>query len=191
MRPGFQFEEIVDDVKFRVFYSRHFVSRYEVGEPTQGRSPVKNTVAADIIRSNIVEALDELSGIVYGDKDAEGVIVSRGARFIMVFAVIEREDGFQVTMVTTSPSLNFTARSPKDYTIKVNPTYEIIFSAPLSYALKVAIMADLAPNAEVLEDGGTFHLGGELMDYWVERTGNAFHVVMADWAKPLYEIQVS
>jgi hypothetical protein len=109
----------------------------------------------------------------------------------MVFAVIERQDGFQVNMVSTSPGLNFKARSPKDYTITVNPTFEVVFVADLSYALKVSILADLAANGMDLESGGTFHLGGELMDYWAERTGDRFHIVHADWAKQIYEVQVS
>jgi len=191
MRPGFQFEKKIEGVNFRVVYTSHFVERYEAGEPDRGRKPVKETVQEGTIHNKIEEVLDQISEIAEGDRDAEGVIVSRRDKFIMVFAVVERQDGFQITMVTTSPGLNFKARSPKDYTITVNPTFEVIFTSDISYALKVSILADLAANGMDLEDGGTFHLGGELMDYWVERTGNRFHVVQANWGKPIYEVQVS
>lgn len=191
MNPGFQFEKTIDGVSFRVVYTRHFVERYEVGDPTQNRKPVKQTVDETTIRSKIEEALEQVSDIAAGDKDAEGVIVSQHAKFVMLFALIQRQDGFQLNMVTTSPSLKFQAKSPSDYIIKVNPFFEVIFTAPLSFALKVSILADIADNAMDLEDGGTFHLGGELMDYWAERTGMKFHVVQADWAKSVYEVQVS
>lgn len=191
MTPGFQFSKEIDGVVFRVIYSTHFTERYEVGDPDRGRRPVKETVQEEVIRKKIEEALDQISEIAEGDHDAEGVIVSRHNKFIMVFAVIERQDGFQVTLVSTSPGLKFQARSPKDYIVTVNPTFEVIFTHDLSYALKVSILADLAANALDLEDGGTFHLGGELMDYWVERTGDRFHVISADWSKPIYEVQVS
>lgn len=191
MRPGFQFELVDDGTRFRVVYSSHFVDRYEVGEPQRGRAPVKGTVGEDEIRAKIEEALPQIAEIAAGDPDAEGVIVSRSRKFVMLFAVIERQDGFQLTLVTTSPGLNFKAKSPKDYIITVNPTYQVVFVPSVSYALKVAILADLAANAEFLEDGGMFHLGGELMDYWVERSGDLFHVVSADWRRPLYEVQVT
>jgi len=191
MKPGFQYQKAVDGVAFRVIYTGHFVERYEVGDRAAGRRPVKETVTEEAIKSKIEEALDQIADIAAGDKDAKGVIVSKHQKFIMVFSVIERQDGFQVNMVTTSPGLNFQARSPKDYVIKVNPTFEVIFVSDLSYALKVSILADIAANGMDLESGGTFHLGGDLMDYWVERTGDQFHIVEADWTTPMYEVQVS
>lgn len=191
MNPGFQFEKTVDEVPFRIVYTKHFVERYEVGDPQKNRKPVKSTVTEEVIRQKIEEALGSIAEIVYGDPDAQGVIVSYRSRFIMTFSVIERQNGFQVNMVATSPELKFQAKSPSDYTIKVNPTFEVIFAVPVSYPLKVSILADLAENGMDLEDGGTFHLGGDLMDFWVEKTGLTFHVVQADWSNPTYEIQVS
>lgn len=191
MHPGFQFQKIVDGVAFRVVYTSHFVERYEVGDVSAGRKPVKDSVLEDVIKSKIEEALDQIADIAAGDKDAKGVIVSKRGKFIMVFSVIERQDGFQVNLVTTFPGLSFQARSPKDYIIKVNPTFEVIFVSDISFALKVSILADIAANGMDLESGGTFHLGGDLMSYWVERTGDRFHVVEADWIIPMYEVQVS
>src|SRR3990170_668948 len=191
MVPGFQFLTRVDEVPFRVIYTKHFVERYELGDPTRNRKPVKQTIDEAMIRAKIEEALSQIAEIAAGDNDAEGVIVSQHLKFVMLFALIEREGGFQINMTTTSPGLNFKARSPSDYVIKVNPTFEVTFTSPLSYALKVSVLADIAANGEDLEDSGTFHLGGDLMDYWVERSGMKFHVVQADWMKPVYEVQVS
>ena len=191
MNSGFQFKKDVDGVAFRVIYTGHFVERYEVGDPSLGRRPVKDTVTEEAIRSKVEEALLQISDIAAGDKDARGVIVSKGEKFIMVFSVIERQDGFQVNLVTISPGLNFQARSPRDYVIEVNPVFEVVFVSDLSYALKVSILADIAANGMDLESGGTFHLGGDMMSYWVERTESRFHVVEADWITPMYEVQVS
>lgn len=191
MNTGFQFEKTISGVRFRVLYTTHFVQRYEIGEPEIGRQPVKRTVQEETIRQKAEEALEQISEIAEGDPDAEGVIVARRNKFVMVFGVIERQDGYQINMVSTSPGLNFKAKSPKDYIITVNPIFEVIFVSDISYALKITILADLAANCMELEDGGTFHLGGTLMDYWVERTGNKFHVIQADWARPIYEVQVS
>jgi hypothetical protein len=69
--------------------------------------------------------------------------------------------------------------------------FEVTFVCDLSYSLKVAILADIAEKGMDLEDLGTFHLGDGLIDYWMERTGNKFHVVLACWSKPMHEIEVS
>lgn len=191
MKIGFQFSERSQDLDFRIFYTSHFVQRYEVGEPERNRSPVKDSVDEITIVQKIREALPQIAEIAYGDPDAEGVIVSEHKRFIMVFALIEMASGYQLNLITTSPSLKFKAKSAKDYTIKVNPIFEVFFEAPLSYALKVGILADIESLAMDLEDQGTFHLGGDLMDYWVERTGPAFYVFQADWAMPVHEVHVS
>ncbi len=191
MKPGFQFTEDIDGISFRIIYTTHFIERYEIGDLGAGRRPVKETVTEEAIKSKIKEALDQIADIAAGDKDARGVIVSKREKFIMVFSLIERQDGFQLNLVTTSPGLNFQAKSPRDYIIKVNPIFEVIFVSDLSYALKASILDDIAANGIDLESGGTFHLGGELMDYWVERTGDRFHVVEADWLTPMYEVQVS
>jgi len=192
MNHGFQFEKEAEGLRFRVFYTGHFVERYEVGEPEHGRPPVRRTVSEAIIRAKIEEAIPKISEYAFGDPKAEGVIVSERHKFIMVYSVVPRQDGqFQLSMLTTSPSLDFKARSSKDYVIKVNPLFQVHFTQPLSLALKVAIMADIEAVALDLEDGGTYHLGRDLMDYWIERSGSSLSVAQADWAMPVQEVQVS
>ena len=191
VNTGFKFQKEVDGVKFRVFYTKHFVDRYETGDPSRGRFPVKKSVDESVIEAKITEALDQISEISYGDPDAQGVIASHQKKFVMLFALVRRENGFQINMITTSPGLNFKAKSPSDYVIKVNPVYDIVFTSPISYGLKVSILADIAENAADLEDGGLFHMGDSLIDYWVERSGFRFHILQADWAAPVYEVQVS
>ena len=87
--------------------------------------------------------------------------------------------------------LDFKPKSEKEVVIEVNPTFTVKFTAPLSLGLKYSILADIAHNWQTLEEGVLYHLGGDLMDYWVERGGDVFYVTMADWAQDLLEIDVS
>jgi len=66
----------------------------------------------------------------------------------------------------------------------------IRFQAPLSYSLKLAVLADIDENWEMLEDGATYHLRGELIDYWIERNGDRLYIPQADWSREVMEIEL-
>jgi hypothetical protein len=189
MNPGAQFEVMIPDGDvYRVIYTDHFVRRFEFDEPNH--PAVKRTVSEVIVRAKIEEAIPKIDEVVYG-KSLKGVIVSQTERFIMLFDAVETTRGRQLQMITMSSRVDFQAKSAKEVLIKVNPEFNVIFSSPLSFALKVSILADLALNWSTIQPGTLYHLGGELMDYWLERAANTFHVPMADWAMDLMEIEVS
>jgi hypothetical protein len=189
MNPGFQFEETIDGTLYRIFYKQHFVDRYELDEPDH--RALKRTISEETISEKIKEALVKIDEDMGSLDEGTGVIVSESKKFIMAFGVMKTSKGVQVNMITSSARIDFTPRSAKDYIIKVNPTFNVRFTEPFSLAMKVSILADIHKNWEVLEAGTTYHLHGELMDYWIERDGDTFVVFEADWSRELFEIEVS
>ncbi|OFV81472.1 MAG: hypothetical protein A2W26_01075 [Acidobacteria bacterium RBG_16_64_8] len=189
MNQGFQFEtQATDGTLYRVIYTIHFAERFDLDRP--GHPALRRTITEEIVQQKIEEAIPQLDDMIYG-KSLKGVIVSRSKRFIMTFEAIETSKGFQLNMVTMSDRLDFKPKSEKEVVIEVNPTFTVKFTAPLSLGLKYSILADIAHNWQTLEEGVLYHLGGDLMDYWVERGGDVFYVTMADWAQDLLEIDVS
>lgn len=189
MNVGFQFEQIVDGTKYRVHYRKHFVDRYEFDEPEH--RALKRTIPESMIRQKIEEAIPKIDTSMGDLEQGSGIIVSERDHFVMAFGLLQTSEGYQLNMTTSSKRVNFTANSAKDYTIKVNPTFTVRFGEPLSFGLTVSILADIDANWEILEPGVSYHLHGELMEYWLEKSGDTFHIFEADWAKDLLEIQVS
>jgi hypothetical protein len=94
-------------------------------------------------------------------------------------------------MVTMSGKIDFASKSAKEIIIKVNPVFRVLFQTPISLALKTSILADISENWKVLEPGTLYHLGGEISDYWLERSADTFYIPMADWQTDLVEVEVS
>lgn len=147
-------------------------------------------MSEETVRLKVEEAIPKIDEIAYG-KSMKGVIVSKSVRFIMLFEAIETSYGRQLNLITLSGRIDFRSKSAKEVVIEVNPVFTVTFSTPLSTALKTSILADIALNWSVLESGVLYHLGGELSDYWLERSGDTFHVSVADWATELIEVEVS
>lgn len=189
MNPGFQGEIATPDGDvYRIFYTQHFVKRFEEDEPDH--PAIKRTVSEETLRAKIEEAVPKIDEVIYG-KSMKGVIVSRTERFIMLFDAVETDRGRQLNLITMSGRVDFKAKSAKEVIIHVNPVFNVRFVNPLSFALKVSILADIALNWASIDAGVIYHLGGELTDYWIEKSGDTFHVTMADWATDLMEIEVS
>lgn len=189
MNVGFQFEQIVDSTVYRVHYRKHFVDRYEFDFPDH--PALKRTMSEDLLHQKIVQALPKIDADMGSLEQGTGIIVSSADHFVMAFGLLKTSEGYQVNMITSSKRVDFTARTAKDYIIKVNPTFIVRFEEPLSLGLTVSILADIDANWEVFEPGITYHPRGELMEYWLERTGDTFYIFQADWIRDLLEIQVS
>lgn len=189
MKPGVAFEATVQDGDiYRMVYTSHFVGRFELDEPDH--PAVRRTVSEAVVEEKIREAIPQIDDIVYG-KSLKGAIVSRSQRFVMLFDAVEIRGGRQVNMTTMSGKVDFRVRSAKEVVIEVNPEFTVRFSAPFSLGLKLSILADIAANWETLQSGTMYHLGGNLMDYWLERSGDEFFIPMADWQEGMVEVEVS
>ena len=189
MEHGFIFErKLPDGDIYRVFYKVHFVERYELDDVDH--PAVKRLVTEETIRAKIEEAIQKIDDVVYG-KSTDGVIVSQSDHFVMLFNAVETNYGRELNMISLSSRVDFRPKSSKEVVIRVNPTFVVRFAESFSFALKVSLLADISDNWKTIERGVMYHLGGVLMDYWLERAGDTFYVSHADWAKELLEIEVS
>jgi hypothetical protein len=189
MTPGMAFEiNLPDGDVYKVNYTIHFVNRFEIDEPEH--QAVKRTVQEPLIREKLEEAIPKIDEVIYG-QSLKGIIASKSQHFIMLFDAVETSYGRQLNMITMSRRVDFKSKSAKEVIIEVNPTFNVRFPAPLSYGLKLSILADITENWEVLVQGTTYHLGGEIMDYWLERGDQTFNILSADWSSDLTEIEVS
>lgn len=71
------------------------------------------------------------------------------------------------------------------------PVINVQFDAPYSLAIKVCVLSNLSANWRTVEPGVLHHMGDDIIDYWLERSGDLFYVSGADWAGDFVEIQVS
>jgi hypothetical protein len=189
MELGYQFEiKLPDGDLYKVYYRDHFVERFELDLPDH--PAVKRRITEETIHAKIEEAIPKIDELVY-KKSTVGVIVSESFRFVMLFDAVETSYGRELNMFNMSNRVDFKPKSAKEIIIKVNPSFRVTFSTPLSNALKVFILADISDNWKVMEPGVLYHLGGDLMDYWLERTGDDFYISRADWSHDLLEIEVT
>jgi len=177
-----------DGTRYRIMYRKHFVDRYELDEPDH--PGVKRRISENTVRSKIEEAVPKIDEVVYG-KELRGVIASHSERFAMLFHAIETDYGYELNMFNMSNRVDFMPKSAKEVVIKVNPTFTVRFAEPYSFPLKLSILADISENWRGVEPGVLYHLGGDLMDYWLERAGDIFYVTGADWEGDLMEIEVA
>jgi hypothetical protein len=189
MVPGFAFEtKAPDGTPYRVIYTKHFVNRYEFDEPPHHKA-AKRTLSEDEIGVAIRRAVPGIDEAVYGTVK-DGTIAHRAGKFAMIFAVIDTDAGHQLNMVTISGRVDFTPRSAKEVVILVKPEFAVRFPVPLSYALKLSVLADISENWEILEDGKVYHLRGDLMEYWIERQGEKLYIPQADWTREMMEVEI-
>lgn len=189
MEIGHQFDvSAPDGGLYKVYYRGHFVERFELDEPDH--PVVKRRITEETVRQKIEEAIPKINDVVY-DKSTNGVIVSQGFRFAMLFRAVETGYGYELNMFNMSNRVDFKPKSSKEVVIKVNPIFTIRFSESFSSALKISLLADISENWRSIEAGVMYHLGGDLMDYWLERAGEIFYVTHAEWSKEMAEIEVS
>jgi hypothetical protein len=189
VNQGYQFEVAVPDGDiYKVYYRDHFVERFDTDQ--MDHPAVKRRITEETIRAKIEEAIPKIDQYVY-QKSTVGVIVSESFKFVMLFDAVETSYGRELNMFNMSNRVDFKPKSAKEIIIKVNPSFLVKFSTPLSNALKIFILADIADNWKVMEPGVLYHLGGDLMDYWLERSGNDFYISRADWSRELLEIEVT
>lgn len=151
---------------------------------------MKRRISENTVRAKIEEAIPKIDDVVYG-KELRGVIASQSERFAMLFHAIETDYGYELSMFNMSNRVDFRPKSAKEVVIQVNPVFTVRFAEPYSYPLKLSILADIAENWKGIEPGVLYHLGGELMDYWLERAGDILYVTGADWTRDLMEIEVT
>lgn len=189
MDVGVAFESASPDgTRYRVMYRKHFVDRFELDEPDH--PAVKRRISEDTIRVKIEEAIPKIDDVVYG-KETRGVIASESQRFAMLFHVIETDHGYELNMFNMSNRVDFKPKSAKEIVIRVNPVFTVRFAEPYSFPLKLSILADISDNWRGIEPGVLYHLGGAVMDYWLERAGEIFYITGADWEGDLVEIEVT
>lgn len=189
MQQGYKFEiALPDGDVYKVYYRDHFVERFETDQ--QDHPAVKRRITEETVRAKIEEAIPMINQFVY-QKSTVGVIVSQSFRFVMLFDAVETSYGRELNMFNMSNRVDFKPKSAKEIIIQVNPTFRVTFPSPLSNALKVSILADIADNWKAIESGVLYHLGGDLMDYWLERSGDDSHISRADWVRDLLEIEVT
>jgi hypothetical protein len=169
-------------------YRKHFVDRFELDE--LDHPAVKRRISEETIRAKIEEAIPKIDEIVYG-KEIRGVIASQSARFAMLFHAIETDYGYELNMFNMSNRVDFKPKSAKEVVIQVNPAFTVRFADPYSFSLKISILADISENWRGIEPGVLYHLGGDIIDYWLERAADVFYITGADWEKDLIEIEVT
>jgi hypothetical protein len=190
MKPGFQWRKDLEGKTFTIWFTGHFVERFEVDLPD--RPAAKRSIPEEAVKTAIEQALESIVDISFGDPDAVGVIYAQSRHFIMTWTLRARADGFQVNLTTVKPGLDFKARSAKDYEIKVNPEYLVSFIPDLSPALKAAVLQDLAGSIPEMEDGTLYHRTDPdvVIDYWAEKRRTRLEVTDASWAADTYEVYV-
>lgn len=70
-------------------------------------------------------------------------------------------------------------------------TFTVRFLEEPSPCLRDAILADISEHLRTIEPDILQQMGGEYLDYWVERLGDVITVIMGGWARPMMEIEVS
>lgn len=189
MQPGFQFEYEEQGLRIRVIYSQHFANRYL--EAREGKPAPSAVVSEQDIALKIREALPQIAAITDTQSAFEGVIQSRRKRLIMVFAVKESQKAPTVVMKSIMIKSDYHTKGLSDYIIPVNPPATILFRKGIGASLREAVLADLVSQLSEFEDDNAYHMGGEIVEYWVERQGEHYYVDDADWKYDLYEVQVS
>jgi len=190
MKPGFQWKKDLEGKTFTVWFTGHFVERFELD--LADRPAAKRRVPEEAVKTAVEQALGTIADISFGDPDAGGVIYAQSRGFIMTWTLRERADGFQLNLTTVKPGGDFKARSAKDYEIKVNPDYLVMFMPDLSPALKAAVLQDLAAAIGEMEDGTLYHRTDPdvQIDYWAEKRGTRLEIPDAHWTADTYEVYV-
>ena len=186
--PGFQYEVKSGERSAHVIYTTHFIERYY--RPRFGLSSPSALISEDIIREKITEAADQILDILESVPKIEGVIQSAKYKLAMAFACKQSSKGQTLIMQSMMLNPNYHPKGVRDYLIEINPPVEVRFRKGISAPLREAVLAELIPELSSLEDDASYHLEGELIQYWVERFGDVYYIDDADWLYDIYEVHV-
>jgi hypothetical protein len=187
MFKGPQFETFVDDTRFRVVYTKHFVDRYTHDE---GRRPaVGQFLDPDDVREEIEKALPRVKEMLEADPYAQGIIISKPYGLSMKFFAVPIPEGWQLDFATQIITLPLWRTSDREVEIVLNPVAGVAFDNDASEEIQLAVLGDLGPEFMMLAPGESELMTGELVSALITHGPDGFMVADATWKEdwePLY-----